>query len=212
MRIPYSLEVEDKLPRGMPYPYQVADQIAADMIASGQVRMQMWELLCDALPNGDPRREACANLPGSMCFTSGAYSQGPLYGLRRNTTLLPWVTLLGCKYIRSCTGVTFTSFVLQRNTSMRAHRDLSNAPGSCNVVLPCSSFARGRPLVAIHHWQLPLPGWHYAWIRAEPHTVRSHLRPTSMARNTPLARTPYHHRHLHHQRPWLISAPNTQVH
>ena len=34
----------------MPYPHQVADQIAADMIASGQVRMQMWELLCDALP------------------------------------------------------------------------------------------------------------------------------------------------------------------
>ena len=118
-------------------------RIAADMIASGQVRMQMWESLCDALPNGDPRREACANLPGSMCFTSGAYSQGPLYGLRRNTTLLPWVTLLGCKYIRSCTGVTFTSFVLQRNTSMRAHRDLSNAPGSCNVVLPCSSFVGG---------------------------------------------------------------------
>ena len=56
VRITYSLEIEDKLPRGMPYPHQVADQIAADMIASGQVRMQMWELLCDILPNGDPRR------------------------------------------------------------------------------------------------------------------------------------------------------------
>ena len=143
VRIPYSLEIEDKLPRGMPYPHQVADQIAADMIASGQVRMQMWELLCDALPNGDPRREACADLPSSMCFTSGAYSQGPLFGIRRNTTLLPWVTVLVCKYIRSCTNVTFTSFVLQRNTSMRAHRDLNNAPGSSNVVLPCSSFAGG---------------------------------------------------------------------
>ena len=184
VRIPYSLEIEDKLPRGMPYPHQVADQIAADMIASGQVRMQMWELLCDALPNGDPRREACADLPGSMCFTSEAYSQGPLFGLRRNTTLLPWVTLLVCKYIRSCTNVTFTSFVLQRNTSMRAHRDLNNAPGSSNVVLPCSSFA----------------GWYYAWVCAEPHTVRSQIRPTSMARNTPMARTPYHHCHLHHQR------------
>ena len=85
---PYSFEIEDKLPRGMPYPHQVADQIAADMIASGQVRMQMWELLCDALPNGDPRREACADLPGSMCFTSGAYSQGPLFGIRRNTSEL----------------------------------------------------------------------------------------------------------------------------
>ena len=122
MRIPYSLEIEDKLPRGMPYPHQVADQIAADMIASGQVRMQTWELLCDILPNEDPRREACTNHPGSMCFMSGAYSQGPLYGLRRNTTLLPRVSLLVCKYIRSCTRVPFTSFVLQRNTLMRAHR------------------------------------------------------------------------------------------
>ena len=103
----------------------------------------MWELLCDILPNGDPRREACADHPGSMCFTSGAYSQGPLYGLRRNTTLLPWVTLLVCKYIRSCTNVPFTSFVLQRNTLMRAHRDLNNAPNSSNVVLPCSSFEGG---------------------------------------------------------------------
>ena len=59
--------IEDKLPRGMPYPHQVADQIAADMIASGQVRMQMWELLCDALPGGDPRREACADLPRMLC-------------------------------------------------------------------------------------------------------------------------------------------------
>ena len=107
VRIPYSLEIEDKLPRGMPYPHQVAEQIAADMIASGQVRMQMWELLCDALPNGDPRRQACADLPGSMCFRSGAYSQGPLSGIRRNTTLPPWVTLLICKYIRSCTNVNF---------------------------------------------------------------------------------------------------------
>ena len=143
VRITYSLEIEDKLPRGMPYPHQVADQIAADMIASGQVRMQMWELLCDILPNGDPRREAYTDHPGNMCFMSGAYSQGPLYGLRKNTTLLPWVSLLVCKYIRSCTSVPFTSFVLQRNTLMRAHRDLNNAPDSSNVVLPCSSFAGG---------------------------------------------------------------------
>ena len=56
-----------------------------------------------------------------------------------------------------------------------------------------------RPLAAVHHRRLPLPGWHYVWIRAKPHTVRSHLRPTPMARNTPMARAPYHHCHLHHQ-------------
>ena len=136
----------------------------------------MWELLCDALPNGDPRREACADLPGSMCFTSGAYSPGPLFGLRRNTTLLPWVTLLVCKYIRSCTNVTFTSFVLQRNTSMRAHRDLNNAPGSSNVVLPCSSFAGGG--LWLQSTQAAAPPWMVLCMGlCRTHTVRNHLRP-----------------------------------
>ena len=71
-----------------------------------------------------------------MCFLSGAYSQGPLHGLRHNTTKFPWVTLMVCKYIRSCTRVPFTSFILQRNTFMTAHRDMNNARQSVNAVLP----------------------------------------------------------------------------
>ncbi|CAE7216996.1 unnamed protein product [Symbiodinium natans] len=43
-------------------------------------------------------------------------------------------------YIRSCAQVPFTSFVLQRNTFMRAHRDMNNAMQSLNAVLPCSAF------------------------------------------------------------------------
>ena len=74
----------------MPYPRHIAEQIAADMIACGQVRMSAWKLLCDSLPRGDLRSEAHADLPGSMCFMSGAYSQGPLHGLRRNTSKFPW--------------------------------------------------------------------------------------------------------------------------
>ena len=143
VRIPYSLEITSHTPEGMPTPRHVAEQIAADMIADGQVRMDAWELLCDCLPSGDLRREASTDYADGMCFLSGAYSQGPLHGLRRNTTTFPWVTLLICKYIRSCTTETFTSFVLQRNTMMQAHRDLNNSPASCNVVLPCSSFKGG---------------------------------------------------------------------
>ena len=48
-----------------------------------------------------------------------------------------------CKYIRSCTRVPFTSFVLQRNTFMHAHRDMNNAAQSVNAVLPCSAFTGG---------------------------------------------------------------------
>ena len=143
VRIPYSLETTSHIPEGMPTPRHVAEQIAADMIADWQVRMEAWELLCDSLPSGDLRREACTDHADGMCFLSGRYSQGPLQGLRRNTSAFPWVTLLICKYIRSCTTEAFTSFVLQRSTMMQAHRDLNNSPTSCNVVLPCSSFKGG---------------------------------------------------------------------
>ena len=143
VRIPYSLEIDEKIPDDMPYPRHIAEQIAADMIACGQVRMSAWKLLCDSLPRGDLRSEANADLPGSMCFMSGAYSQGPLHGLRRNTSKFPWVTLMVCRYIRSCTRVPFTSFVLQRNTFMHAHRDMNNAAQSVNAVLPCSAFTGG---------------------------------------------------------------------
>ena len=104
-------------------PIHVAEQIAADMIVSGQVRMDVWELLCDCLPTGELHREASAKRSSSIC--SGAYSQGPLFGLRRNATVFPWVTLLICKYIRSCTHVPFTSLVLQRNILMSAHKTSS---------------------------------------------------------------------------------------
>eukprot|EP00439_Symbiodinium_sp_Y106_P030291 s3273_g3.t1 len=87
----------------------------------------------------DLRREASTERVSGVSFCSGAYSQGPLFGLRRNTTLFPWVTLLINKYIRSGTHETYTtqsSFVLQRNTTMCAHRDINNDPDSVNVVLP----------------------------------------------------------------------------
>ena len=143
VRIPYSLEIDDSIPPHMPRPTHVAEQIAADMIVSGQVRMSVWELLCDCLPAGDLRREASTDRTSGLSFCSGAYSQGPLFGLHRNTTLFLWVTLLINKYIRSCTHETFTSFALQRNTTMSAHRDINNDPDSVNVVLPYSTFRGG---------------------------------------------------------------------
>eukprot|EP00439_Symbiodinium_sp_Y106_P026006 s5487_g3.t1 len=121
----------------------VAEPIAADMIVSGQVRMNIWELGCDCLPAGDLRREASTDCVSGVSFCSGAYSQGPLFGLRRNTLLLPWVTLLINKYIKSRTHETYTSFVLQRKTTMCVHRDINNDPGSVNVILPCSTFRGG---------------------------------------------------------------------
>ena len=110
-------------------------KIAADMIVSGQVRMSVWELLCDCLPAGDLLKEASTDRTSAVSFCSGAYGQGPLFGLRRNTSLFPWGTLLINRDIRACTHKTFTSFVLQRNTTMTAH--------SVNVVLPCSTFRGG---------------------------------------------------------------------
>lgn len=86
VRIPFSLEIDETIPPNMPQPMYVAEQITADVIASGQMRMHSWELLCDCLPPGELRREA--SMEGST-ECSGACSQGPLYGLRRNTTSFP---------------------------------------------------------------------------------------------------------------------------
>ena len=59
----------------MPRPMHVAEQIAADMIVSGQVRMNIWELLCNCLPAGDLRRdEASTERIRGVSFCSGAYS------------------------------------------------------------------------------------------------------------------------------------------
>ena len=41
-----TLEIADSIPPHMPRPAHVAEQIAAGMIVSGQVRMNIWELLC----------------------------------------------------------------------------------------------------------------------------------------------------------------------
>ena len=97
--------------------------------------------------------------------------------------------------------VTFTSFVLQRNTSIRAHIDLNNAPCSCNVVLPCSSFTRRLPLVAIHHWPvaplsiaLCIDPFRTSHCQASPST---HINGTKHALGT---RAPCYHCRLHHQR------------
>ena len=156
--------------------------------------MNVWELLCDCLPTGELRREASTERSSSMSFCSGAYSQGPLFGLRRKTTLFPWATLLICKYIRSYTHVPFSSFVLQRNITMRAHKDLNNAPDSFNVLLPCSTF-RGGGL-----WlQAPTgdcPSMDDA-LRGQVHDLTMSgvvFNPHPGARDMPLGRTSYHRR------------------
>ena len=47
VRIPYSLEIDDSIPPHMPQPMHMAEQTAADMIISGQVRRSVWKILCD---------------------------------------------------------------------------------------------------------------------------------------------------------------------
>ena len=75
VRIPCSLEITDSIPPQRPRPVHVAAQIAADIIVSGQVRMNIWELLCDCLPAGDLRREASTECVSGVSFCSGVYSR-----------------------------------------------------------------------------------------------------------------------------------------
>ena len=99
----------------------------------------------------------------------------------------------------------------QRNTSMRAHRDLNNAPGSSNVVLPCSSFAGGGLWLQSTTGHCPsLDGTMYGSVQNlplsgvtfDPHQWHE-TRPWRGHRITIAIYT---------ARPWLISAPNTPAH
>ena len=142
VRIPYSLEIEDKLPRGMPYPHQVADQIAADMIASGQVRMQMWELLCDILPNGDPRRGLYRSSRQHVFHEWSLLARPTIWTSQEHHPATSGLTL-GLQvhsFVHAC-----ALYELRAPTqySDAGSQDLNNAPNSSNVVLPCSSFAGG---------------------------------------------------------------------
>ena len=123
----------------------MTEQIAAKMIACGQVRTVCLGAICAA-------RRMLTNL---VVVFSGVNLQGPL----RNTLKFPWVPW--CAYLHSCIRVPFTSFVQQRNTFMRAHRDMNNAAQRVNAVLPCSAFTGGgvwaTALHSLHYLHSPAP-------------------------------------------------------
>ena len=93
--------------------------------------MSVWELLCDCLPAGDLRMEASTDRLSVVLF------------LQWCILSVAWVTLLAIRFIRACTHEAFSSFVPQRNSTMRAHMDLNNDSNSVNVVPPCSTFRGG---------------------------------------------------------------------
>ena len=177
VRIPYSLEICDDIPEWLGEPDHPSEELAAKMVRNGQVVMSVWAKLCDQLPSAQLRREANGTRLGAFIFYSGAYRQGPLCGLRKNVKAFPWVTLMICRYIQSCTHERFTSFMLQRNIAMNVHKDLNNSRYSRNIVLPCSQFYGGGVWTADENGDF----WSACGTHVEPVFSRHHLSSACLA-------------------------------
>ena len=163
----------------------------------------MWELLCDILPNGDPRREACTNhlhewslLARPTIWTSQEHHPATL-GLTLGLQVHPFVHACALYELRAPTQYSDAG-------SQRPQQCAGQQQCGTTLLILC----RRRPLAAIRHRRLPLPGWHFVWISEKSHTAPStHTNGMKHAHGegtvSPSPSTP--------SRPWLISAPNTQI-
>ena len=117
-----------------------ADLLASDLRESPTVAqlMQVFE----SLPAETPARGV--RDAREKAWSAGAYSQGKLCGLRRNTKLFPNAVRMAVKLLRAhFPHATFATVAIYSNVCTPMHRDANNLEGSANYVLPLTSFANG---------------------------------------------------------------------
>ena len=96
--------------------------------------------------------------PNSVSWSSGAYVQGSLIGLRHHCTSHPLCTKLLCKCVNSILPeLEFTSVAIFQDLLARPHVDRNNALGYPNALIPCSVFQGGELWVASDHGPDPCP-------------------------------------------------------
>ena len=119
--------------------------------SSGSLRDQIENFAKAILERGTPSREDVQQLfellpkeapprgqsdDASHSFSCGAYSQGPLMGLRSATTRFPKACRVLTSFVSSaCPAHMFTTLSVYRNVRADMHRDKGNLP-SLNLVIP----------------------------------------------------------------------------
>jgi len=102
--------------------------------------------LIDLLPpDPAPRGPTC---PDSFAWLSGAYSKGPLKGLRGNVHVFPRCTAALCQLLKEAfPGKPFAAVAVFQNIKADLHVDRNNLPNAQNLLLPVSHFTGGGRLV-----------------------------------------------------------------
>ena len=99
---------------------------------------QLFQLLkSDRLARG-------AGLDDEFSWSTGAYAQGGVTGVRTNLRLNPAVSTMLCRFVNQhAPGHPFSAIMLGRNLQGGVHVDKNNAQGFPNCVLKLSSFEGG---------------------------------------------------------------------
>ena len=124
-----------------------AETMARSCFEQGFVTWMQIDAIMSALPDEQKRRwtqKDHADQAPPRSFMTGAWARGPHVGLTRNLRAYPMVSQLLAHILQSVDpSFQFSSCTLARKKCSKPHTD-SNAPGSQNLVVPCSSFQGGE--------------------------------------------------------------------
>ena len=130
VRIPCSLEIADSF-------RHICQGLCTwrnNMTVSGQVRMNIWELLCDCLPAGDLRREASTERVSGVSFLPWRLQPRPALWSETQHDSAP---------MGDAADQQVYQIAHSRIHNVRA-QGYQQRSGQCqNVILPCSTFRRG---------------------------------------------------------------------
>ncbi|CAE7203407.1 unnamed protein product [Symbiodinium sp. CCMP2592] len=117
-----------------------AEALAADLCDT-PTQAQLLQVF-DTLPAETPARGV--KDAREKAWSAGAYSQGTLSGLRKNTKLFPNAVRLAVRLLRSrFPHATFATVAIYSNVCTPMHRDANNLDGSSNYVMALTDFAKG---------------------------------------------------------------------
>ncbi|CAE7203386.1 ubiad1 [Symbiodinium sp. CCMP2592] len=117
-----------------------AEALAADLCDT-PTQAQLLQVF-DTLPAETPARGV--KDAREKAWSAGAYSQGTLCGLRKNTKLFPNAVRLAVRLLRSrFPHATFATVAIYSNVCTPMHRDANNLDGSSNYVMALTDFAKG---------------------------------------------------------------------
>ncbi|CAE7415247.1 unnamed protein product [Symbiodinium sp. CCMP2592] len=121
-----------------------SEKLACQILAAGQCTSLQLLQLMTSLPCEDMARSS-GRVGTEKSFTSGAYGQGPLVGLRKHVSSHAHVTRLLVKLaVQFFPALTFTTVALFRDVHTTRHSDKGNLPGSLNGVAALSNFSAGH--------------------------------------------------------------------